>query len=235
MDTVPPLIVKRSGRGLRAVGLVIPGVRRVNKQIAPYTEWWSEQNQQALVSQGPLWVSVGDSTCLGVGASEPELGWVGRTLAGLRADDPTWRVINLAMAGARMNDAIEVHLPVVEQLMAEGRTPALTTACVGTNDVMWDRVNVVELRAQVDELASRLPRPTVFATIAGSSSRVALTNRAIKQAATQHEVAVVDPWREPGAGIFDRVADDRFHPNDIGHELMADAFLRAITEVRGRK
>lgn len=227
--------MKRSGRGLRAVGLVIPGVRRVTRQIPPYTEWWSEQNQRALDAEGPLWLSVGDSTCLGIGASEPSLGWVGRTLASLRAADPTWRVINLAMSGARMSDAIDVHLPVVEELLADGHVPALTTACVGTNDVMWDRLDVLELRAQVDELAARLPRPMVFATIAGSSSRVALTNRAIKQAATQHEVSVVDPWREPGAGVFDRVADDRFHPNDVGHELMADAFRRAIAEVLGTK
>jgi lysophospholipase L1-like esterase len=231
MDVVPPLVVNPAGRGLRAIGLVVPGVRRVTRQIEPYTEWWSARNQGALLGDGPLWISIGDSTCLGIGASAPERGWVGRTIDRLRADEPTWRVINLAMSGARLDDALSMHLPVVDELLAAGHRPAIVTACVGTNDVLWGRVDVTDLRAQVEKMALRLPRPAVMATIAGSSARVALTNRALKQAATDHTLALVDPWREPGPGVLDRVADDRFHPNDVGHELMADAFERAMRSV----
>ena len=135
------------------------------------------------------------------------------------------------MSGARLSDTLSTHLPIVEELAASGHGATLASACVGTNDVLWGRINVTELRDQVEELAGRLPRPAVIATIAGSSSRVALTNRALKQAATDHDLALVDPWREPGPGVFDRVADDRFHPNDVGHDLMADAFLRSINSV----
>lgn len=211
---------------------MVRGVRRVGKQIEPYTEWWSEQNQTALTSPGPLWVCIGDSTCLGIGASAPENGWVGQALATLRRSDPTWRVINLAMSGARITDSLSMHAPVVASLVDDGHQPALTTTCVGTNDVMWGRTDVTELRDQVEELADQLPRPAVMATIAGSSSRVALTNRALKQAATDRELTLVDPWREPGpGGVFDRVADDRFHPNDLGHQLMSEAFVRSIRSV----
>lgn len=228
---VPPLVVNPQGRGLRAIGLVVRGVRRVGQQVEPYTNWWSEQNQDALAADGPLWISLGDSTCLGIGASEPHLGWVGRALETLRERNETWRVINLAMSGATIADTIEQHVPVVEQLLAAGHRPSLVTTCVGTNDVMWGRADVTELRAQVDEMVHRLPRPTVMATIAGGSQRVALTNRALKQAAHDHGIVIVDPWREPGpGGVFDRVAEDRFHPNDYGHELMAAAFGRAIDE-----
>lgn len=235
VQAVPPLVVNPAGRGIRAVGLVVPGVRRVTRQVEPYTTWWSEQNQTALAGDGPLWISIGDSTCLGIGASEPAGGWVGRLVDRLREVDPAWRVINLAMSGARLDDAMSEHLPVVDDLIAAGHRPAITTACVGTNDVLWGRVDVTELRRQVEQLASRLPRPAAIATIAGSSSRVALTNRAIKQAATDHTLGLVDPWREPGPGVFDRVADDRFHPNDLGHELMADAFQRAIAPLLDQK
>jgi len=232
VDSVPPLVVNPTGRGLRAIGVVVRGVRRVSKQVKPYTEWWSEQNQVALKSAGPLWVCIGDSTCLGIGASQPDKGWVGQTLATLRQSDPRWRVINLAMSGARIVDALEMHAPVVADLVTAGHQPALTTACVGTNDVLWGRTNVTELRDQVEDLADRLPRPAVMSTIAGSSSRVALTNRALKQAATDRALVLVDPWREPGpGGVFDRVADDRFHPNDFGHQLMSDAFVRSIRAV----
>lgn len=232
MDSVPPLIVKPSGRGLRAIGLVVRGVRRVGRQIEPYTNWWSEQNQLAVAADGPLWVCIGDSTCLGIGASSPEMGWVGRTLETLHESDPSWRVINLAMSGARIVDSLQIHAPILAELVAEGHQPALTTACVGTNDVLWGRTNVTELRDQVEDLADRLPRPAVMSTIAGSSSRVVLTNRALKQAATDRALVLVDPWREPGeGGVFDRVAEDRFHPNDFGHQLMSDAFVRSIRTV----
>ena len=147
----------------------------------------------------------------------------------LRRDEPTWRVINLAMSGAKIADSLEHHLPVVDALCDAGHRPALTTTCVGTNDVFWGRTSVVDLRHQVERLADRLPKPSVMATIAGGSTRVALTNRALKQAALDRRITLVDPWREPGPGsVFDRVADDRFHPNDHGHQLMSDAFLRAI-------
>lgn len=233
MDAIPPLVVNPAGRGLRAIGLAVRGVRRVGKQVEPYTEWWSEQNQEALAADGPLWISIGDSTCLGIGASDPQNGWVGRTLAALRETDPSWRVINLAMSGARITDALETHVPIAADLVAAGHQPALTTTCVGTNDVMWGRTDVTELRDQVEHLADRLPRPAVMATIAGSSSRVALTNRALKQAATDRNLVLVDPWRESApeveaGSVFDRVADDRFHPNDLGHQLMSNAFIRAI-------
>lgn len=226
---VPPLVVNPTGRGLRTIGLVVRGVRRVSQQIEPYTNWWSEQNQEAVRTSGPLWISIGDSTCLGIGASAPDAGWVGQTLDALRRDEPTWRVINLAMSGAKIADSLEHHLPVVDALCEAGHRPALTTTCVGTNDVFWGRTNVVDLRHEIEQLASRLPEPAAMATIAGSSSRVALTNRALKQVALDRSIALVDPWREPAPGsVFDRVADDRFHPNDHGHQLMSDAFLRSI-------
>lgn len=231
MDAVPPLVVNPSGRGLRTIGFAVRGVRRVSHQIAPYTNWWSEQNQVALAADGPLWISIGDSTCLGIGASAPEAGWVGRTLQTLRERGPAWRVINLAMSGAKVANALDEHLPILEDLVSAGHRPDLTTTCVGTNDVFWGRVDVTDLRSQVVELTRRLPRPAVVATIAGSSSRVALTNRVLKQAATDDELELVDPWSEPGPGMFERVAEDRFHPNDIGHQLMADAFLRSIDRV----
>ena len=228
MDAVPPLEVNRTGRGLRAIGLVARGVRRVGRQVEPYTEWWSEQNQTALDADGPLWISIGDSSCIGVGASSPDSGWVGRILDRLRADDSTWRVINLAKSGARLDDALTTFLPIVDDLLAAGHRPTITTACIGTNDLLWGRVTVPDLRQHVDDVTARLPRPAVIATIAGSSSRAALVNRAIKRAATDPTLAMVDPWREPGPGVFERIADDRFHPNDVGHDLIANAFERSI-------
>lgn len=208
--------------------MVLPGVRRVAAQIETYTQWWTDQNDEAIEADGPLWIAIGDSTVLGIGASAADRGWVGRVAEQLRLADASWRVVNLAMSGARIDDVISNQLPVIETLRAAGHEPAIVTCCVGTNDVLWSRANASLLRTEVGELAAALPPRTLVATIAGSSQRVVLANRALKQAALDRDLVVVDPWREPGAGVRERLAEDRFHPNDVGHELMANAYLRVF-------
>jgi lysophospholipase L1-like esterase len=231
VSSVPPLSVKPPGRGLRALGLVVPGVRRVNAQIGPYTEWWSEQNQEALVADGPLWICLGDSTVLGIGASAPDHGWVGQMRDALGERNGTrWRIVNLAMSGARLSDVIETQLPILEDLTAAGHRPDLVTCSVGTNDVLWSRSSAVALRAEIDELTRRLPQGALVATLAGGSQRVVLANRAMKQAVRDRGLVLVQPWRADGPGLRERVADDRFHPSDLGHELIARQFLGALDE-----
>lgn len=200
-------------------------------QIEPYTDWWTEQNGEALARDGPLWIAIGDSTCVGIGASEPALGWVGRIAERLREVDPSWRVVNLGMSGARLEDAFEQQIPVLDALTADGQAPSLVTSCVGTNDVLWSRADAVALRESLRSLTERLPPKSVVASLAGGSSRVVLANRALRQSTKARGQILVDPWREPGPGVRERIAADRFHPNDVGHELMADAFARAIAEV----
>lgn len=75
-EPVPPLVPKRPGIGLRTLGLVMPGIRRISAQIEPYTQWWSDSNQQAVSGDGDgrLLVVIGDSTAIGIGASAPDPG-----------------------------------------------------------------------------------------------------------------------------------------------------------------
>ncbi|MCP3991059.1 MAG: SGNH/GDSL hydrolase family protein [Actinomycetia bacterium] len=221
--SVPKLDPLPLGRGVRMLSRVAPGVRAVTRQIQPYTRWWNDQNQMAARGDGPLLVVVGDSTAIGIGASAPERGYVGRLRDHMRRQHHEgWRVVNLALSGARVSDAIDRQIPIIERLQ-----PDLVICCVGTNDVVWERQT--GLRARLHQLAGGLPSGSHFSTLAGSSDRARAANRAIHHAARSHGLHLVNPWEEPGPPPRERLARDWFHPNDTGHELMARAFSRNLT------
>lgn len=221
---LPDLVINQPGLGLRALGLVAPGVRRITKQIAPYTRWWSAQNQTALTADGPLWIVVGDSTSIGIGASAPDGGYVGRTLKALRAVDTEWRVINLAMSGARVDDGLERQIPLLTGLLDRAGEPPLVSMCLGSNDVFWERSG--DLRQRLSQLVGLLPDGSHVASAAGTSDRAKLANRAIRRAARDAGHISLNPWNEPGPG--ERLAEDRFHPNDLGYHYLAQAFARSF-------
>jgi lysophospholipase L1-like esterase len=226
--TIPPLEPKLPGRGLRAAGLVVPGIRRVTAQIVPYTRHWSDGNQAALAADGSLLAVIGDSTALGIGASAPERGYVGHLATALaRRDQRPWRVVNLAQSGARSADGLERQLPVVEGLVGTDHEPTLVLCCIGTNDVVWT-ADTTSTRNRLRAIIGRLPEASVVGLVAGSSPRARLVNRAIRGATADDGHGLVDPWREPGPPPQERLAADRFHPNDVGYALMARPFARHL-------
>ncbi len=228
--TIPALEPKLPGRGLRAAGLVLPGIRRVSRQIAPYTRYWSERNQRAATGDGPLLIVIGDSTALGIGASAPAHGYVGHVARALTERDGTaWRVVNLAQSGARAADGLERQLPLAERLLRPGTngSAALVVCCIGSNDVVWSSATTA-VRDRLRAIIGRLPGGGVAALVAGSSPRARLVNRAVRNAAAEAGCGLVDPWREPGPPPQQRLAADRFHPNDLGYVLMARPFARHL-------
>ncbi|MGF1597689.1 MAG: SGNH/GDSL hydrolase family protein [Acidimicrobiales bacterium] len=226
--TVPSLEPIPPGPGLRLLARMVPAVGVVVEQIAPYTAWWDEQNQEASVADGPLLVAVGDSTAIGVGASHPALSYVGRLRHLLeRHHGAPWRVINLARSGARLDDGLDRQVPILDQVRWAGGEPDVVVACLGTNDLVWGK-EVTMLRERVRSLVDRLPPATVVGMVAGGSARAQLVNRAIRGRAGELGRTVVDPWAEPTPPGQRRLAGDRFHPNDLGYELMAIPFARAL-------
>ncbi len=225
---MPPLHPKRPGLALRAAGLVVPGIRRVSAQIEPYTRWWSDQNQSELLADGPLLVVIGDSTAIGIGASWPDLGYVGLVREALgRRDGRRWRVVNLAQSGARAADGIERQLPILAELSRTRRVPDLTITVIGTNDVVWSS-DTTALRERLRTLIGGLPADSVVGVVAGGSERARVANRAIRNAADEHGMVIIDPWREPGPPPQQRLAADRFHPSDLGYNMMARPFARLL-------
>ncbi len=228
VESIPELEPTKPGLLLRLAGAVAPGVREVTTQIQPYTRWWNEQNQRALDHDGPLMVVIGDSTAIGIGASAPGNGYVGRLLELLaQRDGEPWAAVNLAQSGARVNDGIERQLPIALDIERTGRSPALVICCIGTNDVVWS-IDTTGTRQRLARLMRSLPRPALLCLVAGASPRARVINRGIRHRARELQHDVVNPWTEPGPPASHRLAADRFHPNDVGYALMANALARPL-------
>ena len=219
-------------RAVQLFSYVARGVRTVTEQIVPYTAWWDDQNQAAAKGSGPLLIVLGDSTAIGIGASAPQRGYVGLLRDALSNADnmkagESWRVINLALSGARLRDALERQVPIAHDLAANGLGPDAVVCCIGTNDLVWGR-DIAKLRTKLAVLAEQLPSGSVVGTLAGASARGQLANRALRDAAARHEHRLVETWSEPNPGSGPRLAADRFHPNDLGYQLMVRPFAREL-------
>jgi len=228
METlVPPLVPLPISAGMRALSLIAPSVRSVMSQIGPFTAWWDAHNRESALMDGPLLVAIGDSTAIGIGADEPGQSYVGNLVARLRHhDQQPWRVINLALSGAKIRDALDRQIPVLNTLDADR-----VVCCIGSNDVVWGRVGSESsmLGPELSELVHALPLSTLMATVAGRSSRARFANETLANELETLGTEPVDVWSVPGPAIRERIAIDRFHPNAIGYDLMARAFAERLS------
>lgn len=212
---------------IRLLSLVVPGVRRVTEQVAPYAAAWTEATQAALFrSEAPLLAVLGDSTGQGVGADHHTRGWAGQLAALLAARDGTpWVIANWSRSGARVADVVDAQLPALE---AAPRRPDLVACAVGSNDVFWG-LRTGPARDALSALVPRLPRPAVIATVPEGmlATRSRMLNRHLLGVAHEHDVAVADVNRtiRPGRG---KLASDGFHPTALGYADWAAAFAAAL-------
>lgn len=200
------------GRALR----LIPGVRHVASQTAPYAQWWREQNLATLAAPDgpPLWVVLGDSMSQGIGASDVLEGWVPRVARELDARGMPVRVLNLSFSGARTAEVAELQLPA---FLATGQQAAVVSVMIGSNDLVRRSLREA-LPQRYEELLAQLPDGTLFAT--WPSGGLAPYRRFVEQ----HAGVVPVPLRMAPGGI----AEDRYHPNDQSYAAMADGFIEPL-------
>jgi lysophospholipase L1-like esterase len=208
------------GPFVRLASLVHPGVRAVQAQVEPYAQAWRRDNLVALASSGPMWVALGDSLSLGIGASAHDRGWVG-VLGTLL---PGWRVVNLAVSGGRIRDVLDRQLPALQAL---GAVPDLVTVLVGSNDV-FSRQRRRALTADLTTLLDRLPPGAVVGNQPGDLPAALELNRVIDDTVVRRDLRLAE-FRVPRMRDWrGRLAADRFHPNDEGYAGIADVFARAL-------
>lgn len=210
------------GRGVTALGLVVPGVRRVRAQAGPCAEHWVAHNRAVLARPGRRWVVLGDSMAQGVGATTPERGWAGVVQARLRTAGQELDLVNLSATGARVPDVLAQQLPVLDALLAEDDVAGVTVV-IGSNDLFGGREHSSALPAAMRELMDRLPDGSVVATLPQPRAAARGANRAIEAAAATGRIRVIDLRTSGPDSWKGKVASDMFHPNDIGYEALADA------------
>ena len=204
-------------------------VEEISDQREPHAAFWDEWNSEALRSEGPLWVALGDSSSQGIGAVDPHDSWVARMADRLRVNTGhPWRVINLSMTGGQFSDVLEHQLPRYESLVARDNDVALVTHLAGANDlnapITWS-----ETLHRLDEIIERLPSHAVIGRVGASSKLNSFMGRRINARLDAAEAELPAhlfwPWAWPSR---DGLAGDKFHPNEIGYGYMLDIIWGAI-------
>ncbi|KQU71004.1 hypothetical protein ASD62_05190 [Phycicoccus sp. Root563] len=206
---------------------LLPGVRSVRRQIDPYAQDWAEANRRALSQDGPLWVALGDSMTQGIGASSFDRGWVGQLSERLREQGRPHRVVNLAVTGARIDDALERQVPALEALVAAGQVPDLVTVVLGSNDVVTPRYRA-GMSARFATLLDRLPDGAVVLNLPNPHKEARRLDALLRERQAEGRLVLADIGRHGPRSWRGRLAPDRFHPNDKGYAAMAHVFELAL-------
>jgi acyl-CoA thioesterase I len=207
----------------RVAGWLHPGVRQVATTVDVLHRRWEEHNRRQTASAGPLWVALGDSTAIGVGASgfdRTALQLVHRALC--RHSGESWRLVNLGRHGAKLDAVVQTQLP----RLGDWGTPDLVTVGAGANDVVWS-VGLVALLESFTQLLDAVPDGTVVGTVPpGWTGKGLRVNDWLRAQAPRRGLRLAE------VGVFPRprtmVAADRFHPNDDGYRFIADGVLAAL-------
>jgi lysophospholipase L1-like esterase len=220
-----PLEPARPSRLRPVVDRVLPGVARVRAQKEPFAAAWRAANEAALGGQGPLWVALGDSMTQGIGAAGISGGWVSQLQRRLAARGHPFRLVNLSVTGARVQDVVDDQLP---RLQALGVTPDLVTVLIGAND-MFPRRRRAPAVGQYAALLDALPAGrSIVAPLPQRNDPALAINALISRAAARGQVRVAGFPRTSLRELFGTLAEDHFHPNERGYASIAAAFGRAI-------
>jgi lysophospholipase L1-like esterase len=221
------LAAYRPGPVLRAAGLLFPGVRAVQRQVAPHAQAWVAANDAARHRPEPLWVALGDSITQGIGVPDLASSWVGQLSGWLAAAGQPHRVVNLSRTGARIRDVTGVQLPRMAEL---GVAPGLVTVLIGANDMLRRSKREAAPAAFAALLEQLPPAPTVtvVATLPPPRQAAAAINRMIEQAGGTGRIRVAELRGRSFSALRGTLAEDHFHPNLIGHERIAKAFVGPV-------
>ena len=206
----------------------LPGVATTAAQIEIFAAHWRNLAEEALDGEHahdrtPLLVVLGDSLAQGIGASEPNHGYVGRVRRLLAGDGAEPPVVNLSRSGAKIADVLTEQLPALAEVPGQANTVICT---VGSNDLVRS-TRLGQTKRQMTALIHALPPTAILATVPDKGSVAAmLLNRHLRAEAARANLAIADvaanltTWRGNRAG-------DRFHPNDRGYTAWVDAFSAA--------
>ena len=191
----------------------------------------------------PIYVALGDSTAVGVGA-ERGGGYPERLAQRLAAAGTPVRLVNLGVSGATAEDLRKVQVP-----RAVGESPALVTVGIGINDLVRGRpladfARDLEIAADaiartkaavvVSELPDLSHAPASSVPPSTMARRIAAFNATLRRVAERHGFAVAEveaPTRRAFATRPELFAPDGFHPSARGYELWSDALWPTVERV----
>jgi acyl-CoA thioesterase I len=196
-----------------------------------------------------VYVALGDSTGVGVGAREGG-GYPARLFERIERVRPGSRLVNLCVSGATTTDLLREQ---VGRVRAAG--PTLVTLSIGINDLSR-QVGVEQFARNYEEIVTRLrgqtDAPVVVSNLPDISHapavpvfmreeagrRIKLFNARIGEVAARHGLALVDTYSKSHAVIPTHpefFSPDGFHPSDEGYEFWAFEMWPAVKAAVGEE
>ncbi len=191
----------------------------------------------------PVYVAVGDSTGVGLGARDGG-GYVDQLFARIERKRPGSTLINLSAAGATTADVLNKQIPRLD-----GTRATLVTICIGVNDLSRGR-EAKQFAENYETLISKLRQPGRLIVVAnlpdvasapimkGTADeslrlRLGQFNKAIEAIARRHEMPLVDLYKLSGETIRSRpefFSSDGLHPSDLGYAHWAEAMWAEVAQ-----
>lgn len=197
------------------------------EQVNNYPKYWQKK---ALEEGEILYLALGDSSAVGIGASSARSGYVGMFAERIEGRlQKKVKVINLGVSGAKTEDVLNKQIPDGIKTKAD-----IVTLSIGTNDLYTD-LRLDEILNNFEMIFKRLPKGTYIAEVPylmwGERDRKGLDiNNRLKELANKYDQIMV-PLYNPTKEIhfrWDTYAPDFFHPNDKGYEVWTDSFVEAF-------
>lgn len=194
------------------------------------------------------YVALGDSLTEGVGDPRPDgtlRGWADRLAEGMGAAG--FEYFNLARLGVRTRDVRAEQLPKAEELR-----PDVASVVTGMNDALAPTLDVDALRADLDDVVTRLralgafvftaclpdsapalrfvPRPVRHRV----ESRLRDVNTVVRAVARDNDVLCFGADDFPGGFGLAISSIDGLHPNARGHLWLAQVVAQRLSRHAGR-
>lgn len=217
-------IVRWAGLTLGTLGMaILIGLGILYYNVGKFADYWQGRGNK----QGDfLYVALGDSAAQGIGASQPQNGYVGLIADSIgRKTGRTVRVVNLSVTGATLEDALRSQTPKLADF-----TPDLVTAEIGANDM--GKFDSTKFATEYELFLQSLPpaRSVVsnmpyFGTRPQPNANAAAANAIIYDKTKRYGVPMADLYGSLRTRQSPLIyASDLFHPNNRGYQIWYDAF-----------
>lgn len=236
----------------RVLALII-FVMMMTVVISCSTRTSSQKRNQPRVAQtkksGPVvYVALGDSTGVGVGAKEGG-GYVARLFEMIKSKRAGSRLVNMCVSGATTEDVLREQT----ETSALSSSTTLVTLGIGINDAGsgWpverfarnyeEIIRRIKSRTSAPVVVTNLPDLSLAPVAAPQNraevrSTIELYNQHLQEIAERHDLLVVDLFSTTQEVIPQHpefFSGDGFHPSDVGYDYWAKTMWPTVKEAIG--
>jgi acyl-CoA thioesterase I len=204
-------------------------------------------SQRPSLTSGPItYVALGDSTGVGVGASDG--GYPTRLFRNLEQRRPGSKLINLCVSGATTADILRAQLE-----SGIRSNPDFITIGIGVNDI-GHNIGLNAFASNYENILSRLKQETTALIVVSNIPDISTAPSIPNSFRPQYQRAIIDHNRKldeiaaaHGVTVFDvysvtrdelpkhpeYFSSDGFHPSDLGYALWAEQMWPTVAQTLG--